>query len=124
MKVAVINGVDVSPFIAHKGYKFQIEDLDASAERSMSGTLTRDRIARVPTADITFKAMLRQTEVTTILAACKPARIQCQFYNPETGGLLTSYFYAKVKYPSIYSTSKGYPQYESFTVSLKGFGGI
>lgn len=124
MEMLVINGVDITPFIALKGYKMQIEDLDASAERSMSGTLTRDRVARVPVIDVNIKAMLKQEDVTKILNACKPAKINVRFYNSEKGSMDTSFFYAKTTYPSVYSTSKGYPQYEGFTISLKGFGGI
>ena len=124
MKLLEINGVDITPFIAFKGYKAQIEDLDASAERSMSGTLTRDRVARVPVIDVTIRAGLRQADVSKILKACQPAKIKCSFYNSETGQMTSSNFYAKTKYPNIYSTRYGYAEYESFTISLKGFGGI
>lgn len=124
MQMLIINGVDITPFLAFKGYNFQIEDLDASAERSMSGTLTRDRVARVPIVEATIIAGLKQADVTKILNACKPARISCSVYNTETGAMTNTYFYAKVKAPNVYSTRYGYPEYESFTISLKGFGGI
>lgn len=124
MKILVINGVDITPYIALKGYNFSIEDLDASAERSMSGTLTRDRVARVPIIEVTTVSMLKQADVAKIRNACKPARIRCEFYNPEVGTLNEHYFYAKIKGGSIYSTSKGYPEFEAMTISLKGFGGI
>ena len=124
MKILVINGVDITPYIALKGYNFSIEDLDASAERSMSGTLTRDRVARVPIIEVTTKSMLKQADVSKIRNACMPARIRCEFYNPETGTLNEYYFYAKIKGGNIYSTNKGYPEFEAMTISLKGFGGI
>lgn len=124
MQILVINGVDITPYLALKGYKFDIEDLDASAERSMSGTLTRDRVARVPIVEATTVAMLQQADVTKIKNACKPARIECKVYNTETGTMVTSYFYAKISGGNIYSTNKGYPEYEAITISLKGFGGI
>lgn len=124
MKILAINGVDITPYIALKGYSFNIEDLDASAERSMSGTLTRDRVARVPIIEVTTVPMLKQADVTKIRNACKPARIRCEFYNSETGKTGISYFYGKVTGGNIYSTSKGYPVFEAMTISLKGFGGI
>lgn len=124
MQMAVINGVDITPYIAHKGYKFQIEDLEASAERSMAGTLSRDRVARVPNVEITIKARLKQADVTRIINACSPAKLSATVYNSDTGNMVTTYFYAKVKSPSIYSTRFGYPEYESFSISLIGYGGI
>lgn len=124
MQTVIINGVDITPYIALKGYNFQIEDLDASAERSMAGSLTRDRVARVPVVEITIIAGLKQADVSKILQACNPAKILCTVYNTETGKDIATYFYAKVKYPNIYSTRYGYPEYESFSISLKGFGGI
>lgn len=124
MKILVVNGVDITPYIALKGYSFNIEDLDASAERSMSGTLTRDRVARVPIIEVTTVSMLKQDDVTKIRKACKPARIRCEFYNTATGEMSASYFYGKVTGGNIYSTSKGYPEFEAMNISLKGFGGI
>lgn len=119
-----IGGVDITPYIAHKGYSCQIEDLDASAERSMSGALTRDRVARVPTVEVEISPMLKQADVQTILTACKPAKISCQYYNSERGGLETAFFYAKVKSPKVYSTAGDVIRYEGFSISLKGFAGV
>lgn len=124
MQMLIVNGVDITPFIAFKGYKFQMEDLDASAERSMSGTLTRDRVARVPTIDVIIIGMLQQAQVTQITNACKPAKVTVNFRNTETGNMQTSDFYVKITHPAIYSTRKGYVEYESFNLSFKGYRGI
>lgn len=124
MKLLIIQGVDITPYIAVNGYKCQIEDLDASAERSMSGTLTRDRVARIPIIDVEIIAMLQKVDVSKILKSVSPARILCNFYNPETGQMESAYFYAKTTYPQVYTTRLGYPQYKGFSISLKGFGGI
>lgn len=124
MQMLIVNGVDLTPFLAHKGYQNYIEDVDASAERSMNASLTRDRVARVPVIEAKILGMLRQEDVTTITTACMPAKIQVTFRNTETGSMTTSFFYAKYKQPRVYSTANGYVQYESFTIKFTGFGGI
>lgn len=124
MQLLIINGVDLTPYITLKGYHCSIEDLDASAERNMAGGLTRDRVARVPVIDVSFKAMLKQADVTKILNALKPSRFQARYYNSETGSLETGFFYSKTKHPRIYSTAGNVIRYEAFSASLKGFEGV
>ena len=121
MTILTINGVDFTPFIMSKGYQFTIEDLDASAERTLSGSLVRDRVARIPTIEVTIKPHLDKSVVSRLLVACKPAKIVCHYFNFETGQLETGNFYAKVKSPKIYSIINNKVIYESFTISLKGF---
>lgn len=124
MEILSINGVDITPYIALKGYKQDIEDLDASAERSMAGVLTRDRVARVPIIEVNIIAMLEQEDVSKILNACKPAKSTVKYYNKEVGDLVTADFYIKVKGPNIYSIADNKVLYEGFTISLKGFKGV
>lgn len=120
----IINGVDITPYIAHKGYQVDIEDLDASAERSMAGVLTRDRVARVPIIEVTIIAMLGQSDVQKILTACRPAKSSVRYYNKETGKLETGDFYIQIKGPNVYSIAGDFVRYEGFTLSLKGFKGV
>lgn len=124
MRMITVNGVDFTPFIALNGYNQYLEDLDASAERSMSGSLTRDRVARVPVIELSIRAMLNQSEVSKILKACSPAKISVNFYNTINGKYTTSDFYCNIKSVPIYSTKNGVVKYKEFPVKFIGFRGI
>ncbi|MFM1581207.1 DUF6711 family protein [Helcococcus bovis] len=124
MKLLEVNGVDITPFIKANGYDCRIEDLDASAERSMAGYLTRDRVARVPKITVEFLGYLKQNEITRIINLFTPAGFNVNFFNPENGIIQTTMVYAKIEQPKIKSTRKGYPEYDSFKITLTGYGGI
>lgn len=124
MQMLVCKGVDFTPFISHKGYKCTIEDLDASGERSMNGSLTRDRVARIPTIEVSIVAGLLQADVQRLINACKSASMLLSYFNVETNRIETGLFYSKINYPQIYSTSKNQVRYEGFTIKFIAFYGV
>lgn len=117
----VVGGVDLTAYLAHKGYKADLEDLDASAERSLSGTLTRERVARIPTIEASFIAGLGQSAVSTILKACAGEKLRVRYFDTETGGLRYGDFYAKIKAPGMLSTAGDRIVYDGFQISFKGY---
>lgn len=120
MKLLEIKGVDITPFIALKGYKFDLEDLEASAERSIAdGSLTRDRLGRFAVIEVQIKAMLGVDDVALITSLGNNVTMSCKYFNYLTKRLETGTFYVKIKSPSIYSTANDEIKYEGFSISLK-----
>lgn len=124
MKLLVINGVDLTTYISLNGFTPNIDDADASAERSLSGSLTRDRVARIPNIEVKFVPQLRQSDVETILACCRPEKFLVSYYNSDTGRMEQGYFYAKIKYPTIKTIHNNVAVYNAFSVNLHGFDGV
>lgn len=88
-----IDGVDMLPYVAHQGIKWQRNDLDSSdSGRTMDGTLHRGRIATKIRLDITCRP-LKSDEASVILKAILPSQVSVQYTDPMDG-LVTRNMYA------------------------------
>lgn len=91
--VLKINGVDILPYVAHQGIKWQRSDLDSSeAGRTMDGMMHRGRVATKIRLDITCRP-LRSEEAKIVLNAILPEYINVEYTDPMDG-LVTREMYA------------------------------
>lgn len=80
-----IDGVDITPYIAYQGLKWQRADVDGpNAGRSMDGTVIRDRIAIKSRLDITCRP-LTSAEASKILKLIEPIKVTVRYTDPMSG---------------------------------------
>lgn len=92
--VCMINGVDIVPYIAYGGFKWQRSDVDGpDAGRDLSGDLRRNRVATKRRLDITCR-ILRAREVSLVLSLIMPEWVQVTYYDPQMGGVITKTMYS------------------------------
>lgn len=83
--VLKINGVDMLPYIAQKGIKWQRNDLDGSnAGRTMDGTMHRERITSKVRLDITC-IPLKSEDAGKVLNAIFPEYVTVEYTDPMYG---------------------------------------
>lgn len=92
--VLTINGVDITPYIAFQGVKWERSDVDGEgAGRTLDGNLRRDRVATKIRLDITCRPLKTQ-EASTVLSAIMPEWVTVQYTDPQAGTVLTKTMYA------------------------------
>ena len=80
-----IDGVDILPYVAHQGVKWQRSDLDGEgAGRTMDGMMHRNRVATKIRLDITCRP-LRSAEAQTVLQAILPEYVEVEYTDPMYG---------------------------------------
>lgn len=88
-----INGVDVLPYVAHQGLKWQRNDLDGpNAGRTMDGVMHRARVASKIRLDIKCRP-LRSEEAAVVLNAILPEYVHVRYLDPMSG-LVTKSMYS------------------------------
>lgn len=89
-----IDGVDITPYIAYGGLKWQRSDVDGNnAGRTLDGTMIRDRRAIKIRWDVTCRP-LTSNEVSTILTLIQPEFVSLSYSNPVTNSVSSGQFYA------------------------------
>lgn len=85
MFVLKVGGVDLTPYIAQKGVKWQRNDIDGSnSGRTMDGTMHRDRIASKVRLDITCLP-LSTADAMIVLNAIYPEYVEVEYTDPMYG---------------------------------------
>lgn len=80
-----IDGVNILPYVAHQGIKWQRNDLDSSdAGRTMDGVMHRGRVSSKVRMDITCRP-LRSEEASIVLNAIYPEYIRVEYTDPMYG---------------------------------------
>lgn len=80
-----VNGIDMIPYLAHQGLKWQRNDLDsADAGRTMDGVMHRGRVATKIRMDITCRP-LRSDEAMVVLNAILPEYVTVRYLDPMSG---------------------------------------
>lgn len=80
-----INGVDMLPYIAQKGIKWQRNDLDgANAGRTMDGTMHRERVTSKVRLDITCLP-LSSADAQIVLNSIFPEYVDVEYTDPLYG---------------------------------------
>jgi len=80
-----INGVDMLPYVAYRGMKWQRNDIDApDTGRNMAGHMLRYRVATKIRLDITCRP-LTASEASTVLNAIRPTFVTVQYSDPMYG---------------------------------------
>ena len=92
--VLEINGVNIVPYIAHQGIKWQRSDLEGEdATRSLDGYLRRDRIASKIRLDITCPPLTTEN-ASKVLTAIMPEWVTVRYTDPQVGGVVTREMYS------------------------------
>lgn len=107
-----VNGVDITPYLAYRGLKWQRADIDsADATRTLDGSLLRGRIATKIRLDITCRP-LKANELAIILNAIQPEFVTVVYSDPMMGGLVnrTVTMYSNNN-PASYLMQKGNIEY-------------
>ena len=91
--VLKIDGVDILPYVAHQGIKWQRNDLDSSdAGRTMDGMMHRGRVSSKIRLDITCRP-LKSEEAKIVLNAIYPQYVTVEYLDPMYG-LVSKTMYA------------------------------
>lgn len=107
-----IGSVDLTPYIAYQGVKWQRSDLDSEeAGRTLDGVMHRDRVASKRRLDVTLRPVTT-SEASTILSAIAPEWVSVTFTDPETGSDVTKTMYSN-NIPATYCVKKGSVDYWS-----------
>jgi hypothetical protein len=89
-----IDGVDIVPFIAYGGLKWQREDMDGEgAGRDLTGDLRRNRVTTKVRLDVTCKP-LTSKQTATVLSAIMPEWVSVKYYDPQKGSIVTKTMYS------------------------------
>lgn len=80
-----INGIDMLPFIANSGLKWQRSDIDApDSGRTLDGLMHRGRVATKIRLDITCRP-LKTDEASTVLNTILPEFVSVTYEDPMSG---------------------------------------
>lgn len=94
MFVLTIDGVDITPYIAHRGVKWTRSDVESpDAGRTMDAVMHRGRVATKRRLDVTCKP-LKTSEARTVLQAIYPQFVTVRFTDPQEGGVVTKTMYS------------------------------
>lgn len=94
MVVLKIDGVDMTPYIAHQGVKWQRADIDvAPTGRSLSGELMRSRVATKIRLDVTCVPLTTE-QASKVLTAIMPVWVQVTYTDPQIGSEVTKTMYS------------------------------
>lgn len=81
----IVNGVDMTPYVAFQGFKWQRADVDGpNAGRTLDAVMHRDRVATKYRLDCTCRP-LKSDEAQIVLQAIKPEYVNVTYYDPELG---------------------------------------
>ena len=97
----MINGVDITPYIAFGGVKWSRNDVDGpNAGRTLTGEMQRDRRATKYRWDITCRP-LRADEQAVLLSLLEPVSVTVTFTDPLDNAVKTGTYYSN-NFPSTY----------------------
>lgn len=89
-----IDGVDMTPYIASRGIKWQRSDLDAHGPgRGLDGKLMRSRVASKIRLDITC-IPLTADRASVVLTAIMPEWVTVTYTDPQVGKDVTKTMYS------------------------------
>lgn len=88
----IVNNVDMIPYIALGGIKWQRNDIEAPGTgRTMDGTLMRERIATKIRLDITCRP-LTKAELSIVLNAIYPQFVTVTYDDPMYGRVIKTMY--------------------------------
>lgn len=89
-----INGTNITPYIANRGLKWQLSDIDASdSGRTMDGVMHRGRVASKVRLDVTCRP-LTSSEARTVLVAIEPEWLTVTYVDPMLNDTVTKTMYS------------------------------
>lgn len=85
----VVNGVDLTPYIAHQGVSYTRNDIDGpNAGRALDGTMYRDRVTVKDKWTITCRPLTAE-ECSIVMQAIYPEYVTVTVTNPRTNSTRT-----------------------------------
>lgn len=100
----------MTPYIAHRGVKWQRSDLDAPGSgRGLDGKLMRSRVASKIRLDVTCRP-LNTAEASKVLTAIMPQWVTVTYTDPQAGQEVTKTMYSNNN-PASYLLKKGATEY-------------
>ena len=82
-----VNGVDMVPFVAYQGLKWQRNDVESpDAGRTLDGIMHRGRVATKIRLDVTCRP-LKTWEANTVLQAIQPEFVTVTYDDPLLGSV-------------------------------------
>ncbi len=92
--VLTVNGIDMIPYIAYGGLKWQRSDVDGpNAGRTLDGEMNRDRVATKIRWDVTCRPVT-SSELAKILQAIEPEYVTVTYMDPTTNKKKNGTFYS------------------------------
>ena len=89
-----VDGLDMVPYIAYGGLKWQRSDVDGpNAGRALNGDMIRDRIATKIRWDVNCRP-LTGAELAAVLTAVQPEYVTVEYTDPLTNTVQTGEFYS------------------------------
>lgn len=89
-----VNGIDMTPYVAYGGFKWQRNDIDDSdSGRDLTGRLRRNRVSTKIRLDITCR-LLTSEEAHVVLTTIMPEYVSVRYYDPEAGSVVEKTMYA------------------------------
>lgn len=89
-----VNGVDITDYIAFRGFKWTRNDVDSpDTGRMLDGNMERTRVATKVRLDITCRPLLL-SEASDLLSAIMPVFVEVQYTDPQEGGTVTKTMYS------------------------------
>lgn len=89
-----VNGVDMTPYAAYRGVKWQRSDMDAPGSgRGLDGTLLRNRVATKIRLDVTCRP-LTSKEASLVLTVILPEWVEVTYTDPQLGMDVTKTMYS------------------------------
>lgn len=90
----LVDGTDLTSYIAFKGVKWTRNDVDSpDTGRTMDAVMHRGRVASKVRLDISCKP-LTDSQASTVLNAIYPEYVTVQYTDPQAGGLVTRTMYS------------------------------
>lgn len=90
----VIDGLDITKYIAFGGFKWTRNDIDGTdAGRTLDAEMHRNRVALKDRLDITCRLLLAD-EATIVLNAVQPEFVQVLYFSPMLGTEVTKTMYS------------------------------
>lgn len=91
----VIDGVDITPYIAYRGVKWQRSDVDAegSGRSTLDGTLLRNRVATKRRLDVTCIPLTTE-QAKLVLTLIMPEWVEVTYTDPQIGEDVTKTMYS------------------------------
>lgn len=92
--VLIVNGTDITQYVAYGGFKWTRSDIDGDdAGRTQDGLMHRNRIATKDRLDITIRPT-RTNEIKDIIQALEPEFVNVTYTSPRTGLSVTKTMYS------------------------------
>lgn len=90
----LIDGVNITEYIARTGFKWKRSDVEASgAGRGLDGKLLRNRVASKIRLDVTCRPLTTE-ESSIVLTAIMPEWVEVTYTDPQIGAEVTKTMYS------------------------------